>query len=130
MKIGLILPGIRASFPVWMWLTERLARGVELHVFALRQEWTPMTYPLCNATIHAIAPRPRRVRAVTEIVREHRVRSFDCLHAFFAVPYGYVARLASLMIGVPFGVHIAGGEPANVPEIDYGGARTPRGRVL
>lgn len=135
MKIGLVVPGgvdrsgTDRSVPCLLWLIERLARIHELHVFALRQEDRPSTYPLLGATVHNIGLRPRRVRALAAIAREHHDRPFDLLHAFWALPQGVIAGVAGRLFNLPVLLHLAGGEVASWPDIGYGDARTPRGRA-
>ena len=63
MKIALLVPGgvdrsaTTKVIPCLLWLIERLAEGHEVHVFALRQEDRPGTWPLLErSSVHASLP--------------------------------------------------------------------------
>jgi glycosyltransferase involved in cell wall biosynthesis len=135
MKIALIVPGgvdrsgTERVIPCLLWLIERLARETELHVFALNQERKPAQYALLGARVHNIGARPRRARAIAEILSEHRRGSFDVIHAVWAAPEGVVAGVVGRLINVPVVLGITGGDLADVPEIRYGKRRTARGRA-
>lgn len=134
MKVGMIVPGgvdrsgTHRVIPVLLWLIERLAREVELHVFTLRQEARPGSFDLLGARVHNIGARPRRLRAVAALVAERRRGSLDLLHAIWGES-GVVAAAAKGVLRVPVLLHLAGGEMVDLPEIDYGGHRTRRGRL-
>lgn len=134
MKIALVVPGgvdrsgVRRVIPCLLWLIERLARDHELHVFALLQDPEPSRYPLLGATVHNIGARPRRLRTVAAILREHARAPFDVLHAVWGVHPGVVAAAASRIMGTPLVLHLTGGDLASIPEIGYGALRSRRGR--
>jgi glycosyltransferase involved in cell wall biosynthesis len=108
MKIAIITPGgvdrsgTERVIPCLLWLIERLVRaGDEVHVFTFRQETTPGCWPLLGATVHN-AGSWRSYRTLLAMLRdEHRGAPFDMLHAFWAVPSGFVGALASLLLRVP-----------------------------
>jgi glycosyltransferase involved in cell wall biosynthesis len=135
MKIAWVVPGgMDASetfrvIPVLLWLLGRIARAHELHVFALAGADRAHTYHLRGATIHAMGAGARSARALASLLREHRRRAFDVLHAFWAVPCGIVAAAAGVLTRRPVLTHLAGGELASFPALDYGVCRTARGRV-
>ncbi|HSL72607.1 MAG TPA: glycosyltransferase, partial [Longimicrobiales bacterium] len=135
MKVGLIVPGgvdrsgIERTIPIFLWLIERLTRWHEVHVFALRQEPRPSTYQLLGATVHNIGLRPRRVRTLNAITREHARGRFDVLHAFWAVPQGVIGAAAARALGVPLLLDVIGGDLADLADLHYGNARTRRGRA-
>ena len=135
MKVGLIVPGgvdrsgRERVIPALLALIERLAGEHDVQIFALRQEDRPAMYRLLGATVHNIGLRPRGLRAVTAILREHRREPFDVLHGFWAMP-GAIAGLAGRALGVPVLTHLIGADLVSLPDIDYGLLRTRRGRVL
>jgi glycosyltransferase involved in cell wall biosynthesis len=135
MKLALIVPGgVDRSgeyrvIPALLALIERLSVHQEVHVFALRQEPAPGEWDLLGARIHNIGPRATRVRAVTAVLREHRRAPFGLVQSFFAGACGLVAVSAARMLGIPSVVHVAGGEPARLPDIRFGGRLTWRGRL-
>jgi glycosyltransferase involved in cell wall biosynthesis len=135
-KVALVLPGgvdrsgTERVIPAVLWLITRIARVHELHVFALSQESRPGRWTLLGAAVHNAGRPWSSARTVRAIVREHSRDGFDLVHALWAVPAGVAAAAAAAAIRRPFLVHVAGGEPADLPDIDYGGARTARGRLL
>jgi glycosyltransferase involved in cell wall biosynthesis len=135
-KVALVLPGgvdrsgTTRVIPAVLWLIERIARTHELHVFATSQEPHAGTWPLLGATVHNAGRPWSKTRTARSIVREHRRGAFDLVHALWVVPSGIAAAAAAAAIRRPFLVHVAGGEVADLADIDYGGARSARGRLL
>jgi glycosyltransferase involved in cell wall biosynthesis len=135
MKVALVLPGgvdrsgTHRVIPCLLWLIERLARRDELHVFVLRQEAAPGRWPLLGATITNAGARPRRLRALTQLVREHRRGPFDVVHGFWAAGPGVVAAGFGRMAGIPSIVSLPGGDLAALGDIGYGAMLTWRGRA-
>ena len=135
MKIGFVVLGgvdrggeYRVT-PCLLWLLERLAREHEVHVYALQQYPQPCRYDLLGAHVSNAGRRPRRVRALAQILAEHRRSPFHVLHAFSAAPMGVIAGLAGRLLGVPMVLHITGGELVSLPHIGYGGRANWRGRL-
>lgn len=128
MKIAIITPGgvdrsgTERVIPCLLWLIERLVRaGDEVHVFTFRQENTPGSWPLLGATVHN-AGSWRSYRTLLAMLRdEHRRERFDMLHAFWAVPPGFVGAMASLLLGVPMILTLPG---QDLTHLDSGPART------
>jgi glycosyltransferase involved in cell wall biosynthesis len=116
--------------PCLLWLIERLARVHELHVFALRQERQPSTYPLLGATVHNVGARFAPARAVLSVLAEHKRRPFDVLHAFWAAHPGVVAALVGKLVSRPVVVHVTGGDLAAIRDIRYGLCARPYGPAL
>lgn len=135
MKVALVVPGgvdrsgTRRVIPILLWLIERLVRaGDEVHVFALNQERAPGEWQLLGATVHNAGWRPRRIRALLAIARQHSRVPFDVIHAFWAGAPGQVASAFGIASGVPVVVTLPGGDLASLPEIGYGAARKWRSR--
>ncbi|KJV36808.1 glycosyltransferase family 4 protein [Luteibacter yeojuensis] len=135
MKIGIVLPGgvdrggEERVIPTFLALIERLARRHEVHVFVFHQEPRPARWALRGAQIHNIGEGWTRWRSVLAIRREHRAAPFDVLQALFSGACGQVAAMASAWLGVPYAVHIAGGELVALDDIGYGGRRRLRSRL-
>jgi len=136
MKIAIVVPGgvdrsgSHKVIPALLWLIERLARdGNDVHVFALFQEPRPGRWPLLGATVHNAGARPRRLRAVAQMLTEHRKARFDIVHAFWAGPSGQAAALFRIVTGVPMILSLPGGDLAAIPDIGYGGRLSWRGRM-
>ena len=127
MRIALVVPGgvdrsgTERVIPVLLWLIERLVRaGDEVHVFALVQEAGPAEWKLLGATVHNAGRRPKRLRTVASLLREHRRSRFDVVHAFWAGAPGQVAAAFGLVGQVPLVITLAGGDLASLPDIGYG----------
>ena len=136
MKIALVVPGgvdrsgTHRVLPFLLWLIERLVRaGDEVHVFALNQEAEPGQWQLLGATVHNAGRRPRRFRSLLSLLREHRSRPFDAVHAFWAGAPSQVACIFGMMTEVPFVVTLPGGDLARIADIAYGAQLQWRGRV-
>ena len=128
MKLALVVPGgVDRSgeyrvIPALLALIERLAARHELHVFALRQEADPATWTLRNARVHNIGAGVTRLRAVRAILTQHhRVSGFDIVQSIFSGACGLVAVSAARLLRIPSVVHVAGGEPASIADIRFGG---------
>ncbi len=134
MKLAVVVPGgVDRSgearvIPAFLALIERLARRHDVHVFALRLESRPGTWHLAGATIQNAGDRSPVVRALNQIDAEHRRRPFDVVQALFSGACGFAACVASARLGLPFAVHVGGGELAQLHDIGYGGRRSWLGR--
>ena len=126
---GLDPSGEERTIPVQRALVARLARHHDVRVIALHQPDAPPVFDLDSAQI-LVCRRPATLRAVQRLMREHRRRPFDILHAFWAIRPGMVATWCGRRLGVPVLVHVAGGELVSLPAQGYGGARSWWGRVL
>ena len=136
MKIALVVPGgvdrtgSERVIPVLLWLIERLVRaGDEVHAFALNQEPEPGRWTLLGAAIHNAGRRPRRLRSLAALIREHRRDRFHVAHAFWAGAPGQVAAAFGAMTGVPVAVTLPGGDLASLPDIGYGARLRRRSRI-
>ena len=116
--------------PCLLWLIERLARVHEVHVFALRQEERAEQYHLLGAQIHCVGARFAPAKAVVAILSEHRNSPFQVAHAVWAAHPGVVASIVHRLAGVPFLVHVTGGDLAAVRDIRFGLLTRRYGRVL
>ncbi len=134
MKIALVVPGgvdrsgTDRVIPCLLWLIERLAAAHEVHVFALRQEARPGHWPLLGAEVHDAGARPRRARALAQMLAEHRRERFDVVHGFWAAGPGVVAVTFGRLTGVPAIVSLPGGDLTALDDIGYGALLTRRGR--
>jgi len=135
MKIAIVLPGgvdrggERRVIPAFLALIERLACRHEVHIFVFHQEPRPARWTLRGATVHNIGDGWTQTRAIRAIRAEHRVAPFDVIQALFSGSCGWVAAVAGLTLGVPYTVHIAGGELVALHGIGYGGRRRWRSRL-
>jgi glycosyltransferase involved in cell wall biosynthesis len=135
MRIALVVPGgVDRSgeyrvIPALLSLIERLAHDDDVHVFALNQEPRASEWDLLGARIHNIGAGRARLRAVGTIRRQHRLTPFDVVHAIWSGSSGLVAVTVGAMLRIPSLVHVAGGELASMPDIDFGGMQTFRGRL-
>ena len=135
MRIALVVPGgvdRSAEFriiPALVALIERLSADHDVVVFALHQEAAPGQWRLAGAQVLNIGLRNTRLRAVRAIVAQHRRAPFAVVHAIWSGSCGLIAVLTAKFLGLPSLVHIAGGELACLPQIQFGGRRSWRGRL-
>ncbi len=135
LRIALVVPGgvdrsgTQRVIPCLLWLIERLAREVELHVLALRQEEHVATYPLLGAAVHCLSARTSRPGALRWLLEQDRVFGFDLWHAIWMHPQGTLAAAAGALTRRPVLLHLNGGDLTALPEIAYGGRATARGRA-
>jgi len=136
MKLALVVPGgvdrsgERNVIPCLLWLIERLvAAGDEVHVFALGQEPEPGEWTLLGARVRNAGRRPRRLRALADLLAEHRRGRFDVVHAFWAAGPGAVAACFGRLTGTPAVLTLPGGDLSALPDIGYGAQLTPGGRA-
>jgi len=120
--------GTERVIPRLLALVERVAAAHELHVFALRQEPRPATWPLLGATVHNAGTRRPSLRALRDLLAEHRRGAFDVLHGIWVSP-GLVAGVAGRLVRRPVLVQLVGGDVAALPEIGYGLQRSRAGRL-
>ena len=133
--VALVVPGgvdrsgRERVIPCLLWLIERLARAVELHVIALRQEAEFSTYNLLGAAVHCLPAGASRVQVLRELLRLHRRFDFRLWHALWMHPQGTLAGIAGRLSRRPVLLHINGGDLAALPDINFGGRATARGRM-
>jgi glycosyltransferase involved in cell wall biosynthesis len=137
-KIAILTPGgvdrsgTDRVIPCLLWLIERLVEGGdEVHVFAFSQEAEPGHWPLLGAQVHNAGRRPRSARLARMLVAEHRRAPFDVLHAFWALPSGFVGAIVGRLLRRPLLLTLPGGDVTFLPDIGYGslGRRCDRLRV-
>lgn len=135
MRIAVVVPGgVDRSgeyrvIPALLALIERLSRGNDVHVIALRQENNSGEWRLCGAQVHNIGLPRTGMRALIKLYQLHRLAPFDVVHAFWSGTCGLIVAIAGKFLGIASIIHVAGGELAAVADIGYGGALTWRGRV-
>lgn len=135
MNVALIVPGgVDRSgeyrvIPALLALIKQLTPHHELHVFALLQEPMRGDWMLAGAHVHNIGSKCTRLRAFMAILREHRVAPFDIVHSIWSGACGVVAVSAARILRIPSVVHIAGGELIALPDINYGGRLSWKGRL-
>jgi glycosyltransferase involved in cell wall biosynthesis len=135
-KIAWVVPGgvdrtgEERVIPCLLWLIERLAAGGDqLHVFALDQEPRPDRWPLLGAVVHNAGARPVRLRALGQLMAEHRRGRFDVVHGFWAARPGVVSAAFARLTGTPAVLTLPGGDLARIRDIGYGAQLTLRGRL-
>jgi len=125
---GVDRSGTERVIPILLALIERVAARHELHVFALTQEPRPAAWPLLGATVHNAGTRRPPLRALRDLLAEHRRAPFDLLHGVWVSP-GLVAGFAGRLLRRPVLLHLVGGDVAALPEIGYGLQRSRGGRL-
>jgi glycosyltransferase involved in cell wall biosynthesis len=125
---GVDRSGERRVVPELLDLLRELSRRHEVHVVALRQEPHPGAWQVAGADVWNVGARPRRLRALLHLRREHHRSPFDVLMGYALVPQGALAVMAARTLGVPSVVVAPGGEFAELEDIGFGGWRNARGR--
>lgn len=132
LRLGIIAPGFSKSVRDWaipalQALATGLAQEHDVRLFSLRYP-AAGRYTLGDLT-HVAVGGGRRFgfasldvwwHALRAILREHAVRPFHLLHAFWADEPGLVAALAGMRLRLPVVVSLGGGELTYLPDIDYG----------
>lgn len=143
MKIAFVVPGFSADendwcIPAHTDIVKALARGHEVHVFALRYPHRVDRYPIGNATVHSFNGVGSRGggsvqlwrSVLASIKREHKKQAFTLVHAIFGSEAGCVAMLAGKWLRVPSIVWLVNGELIGLPDIGYGADLIPRQRWM
>lgn len=133
MRVALVVSGgvdrsARAIVPAFQWLIERLTRRADLtiEVVALHFEPAPIQYTLWGAPVWDLGTRgvPPGLRRVVQRRRlaawlAQRPR-FDVVHAWWAIPAGWVATAAIGRTGPAVIVTTSSGEFAALAAQEYG----------
>jgi glycosyltransferase involved in cell wall biosynthesis len=134
MRIGFVVAGgvgrggeVRVV-PEMLDLLQELSRRNEVHVVALRQESRPGAWRVAGVDVWNVGSRPRRLRALLHLQREHRRSPFDVLVGYALVPQGALAGVAGRLLGIPVVAAAPGGDFMDMGDIDFGGWRNARGR--
>lgn len=133
-RICLLVPGgvdrsgTHRVIPCILALIERLARSVDLHVLAVKQETQPQSYELLGARVHCV-PRHSRTAALRWLLRHRAEHGFDLLHALWMHPQGTAAAAAGALLRLPVLLHINGGDLTDLPDIAFGGRSSLTGRL-
>ncbi len=126
-------PGFSADetdwcIPALLNLVRELARGHDVHVFALRYPHSAGTYTVHGATVHALGGAevdglgrvPLLMRALVMVVKEGRWGHFDVVHGLWADEPGFLAVMTGRLLRVPVVVSLLGGELEYMPALRYG----------
>lgn len=142
MNIGILLPGFSATdddwaIPVYQHLVRALARDNTVRVIALRYPHHRQPYRIHGAIVHPLgagAQARGRARlklwweAIGYLRRLHRQEPFHILHAMWADETGLIAGWVGRLLNIPTVVSVAGGELAQLRELNYGGQNSAFGR--
>jgi len=143
MNVGVLLPGFSSdegdwAIPVQLNLVRVLAKQEDVRVLALRYPHRRDCYPVYGATIYSLGVGQvrgwRRLAlwwdALETLLRLHREKPFDVLHAMWADETGLIAAWAGRRLNIPVVVSIAGGELARLDDIGYGLGRSAFSRWI
>jgi glycosyltransferase involved in cell wall biosynthesis len=135
LRIALVVPGgVDRSgeyrvIPALLALIGRLSLHNDVQVIALSQEKCAGEWDLAGAHIHNIGLGQTRLRAIAVIKSLHRSSPFDVVQAIWSEHCGLIAVAAGKLLGVPSLIHVAGGELVALPDLNYGGRLSWRGRL-
>ena len=137
MTPGFVVERDEPGMPAIVDLVERIASVHDCEVIALRHPPARPPYRVAGARVTALgvgtasgASGRARVLAggVRAVLRRHRRRPFDLVHALWADEAGAVATIAGRLVRRPVVVSVLGGELARIPDIGYGAALGRGGR--
>ena len=137
MTPGFVVERDEPGMPAIVDLVERIASVHDCEVIALRHPPARPPYRVAGARVTALgvgtasgASGRARVLAggVGAVLRRHRRRPFDLVHALWADEAGAVATIAGRLVRRPVVVSVLGGELARIPDIGYGAALGRGGR--
>ena len=142
LRVAIVTPGFvvqrnEPGMPAIVDLVERIGSLHDCEVIALRHPPARPAYRVAGVRVMALGagaaagPRGRATvlaRGVGAVLRLHRRRPFDLLHALWADEAGAVATIAGRLIRRPVVVSVLGGELVAIPDIAYGAALGRGGR--
>lgn len=142
LRVAIVTPGFvverdEPGMPAIVDLIERIASVHDCEVIALRHPPARPPYRMRGARVTALgvgtaSGASGRVRVlaggVGAVLRRHRHRPFDLVHALWADEAGAVATIAGRLLRRPVVVSVLGGELARIPDIGYGAALGRGGR--
>ena len=140
LRVAIVTPGFvverdEPGMPAIVDLVERIASVHDCEVIALRHPPARPPYRVAGARVTALgvgtasgAPGRARVLAggVGAVLRRHRRRPFDLVHALWADEAGAVATIAGRLVRRPVVVSVLGGELVDPGHRLRGGPRTGR----
>ena len=155
MKLGLVVPGgfdlsgSEGAIPALLALTGAVGERHDVRVFAASARGEAGSYRVAGAEVTQLGPRDPELDAgglggwVHRGTRLLRLASafdgwltstessgrLDLLHAFWIDRTALLAALAARRRSIPCVVSVGGGETVWLPDIGYGGARSPLGRA-
>jgi glycosyltransferase involved in cell wall biosynthesis len=143
LRIAIVTPGFVADreepgLAAVVDLVERLALVHDCQVVALRHPPARPPYTVAGATVRTIGagseagPLGRSAvlaRGVRAVLRLHRRRPIDLVHALWGDEAGAVAAVSARLVRRPSMVSFLGGELARIPDIGYGAALGVGGRL-
>ena len=142
LRVAFVTPGFvverdEPGMPAIVDLVERIASVHDCEVIALRHPRARQAYRVAGARVTSLGagaatgPRGRATvlaGGVRAVLRRHRHRPFDLIHALWADEAGAVATIAGRLVRRPVVVSVLGGELVRIPDIGYGAALGRGGR--
>jgi len=137
-RIAIIVPGgigngkFLQGVPSMINLIERLSNDFEITVYSLiKTETREVSKNFELKSIPANTKTSSLIKVLLLLpwfLRDHLTNKYILVHAFWALPAGFLAVKLSKMLKIPCIVTLQGGETANLPEINYGNALNEKSR--
>lgn len=129
-RIAIIVPGgvgngkFLQGVPSMVNLIERLSHDFEIVLYSLiKTEIKEVSKNFKLKSIPASINAPSWFKAILLLFRfltDHWIKRYNLIHAFWAIPSGFIAVKLSKLLKIPCIVTLQGGETANLQEINYG----------
>lgn len=129
-RIAIIVPGgvgngkFQQGVPSMVNLIERLSFDFDIVVYSLiKTEIKEVSKNFKLKSIPVSLKAPGWFKALLLLLwflTDHLKKRYDLIHAFWALPAGFIAVKLHKFFKIPFIVTLQGGETANLPKINYG----------
>jgi glycosyltransferase involved in cell wall biosynthesis len=121
------------GYPPLEKLLIELSRYFELVIYSQSQvspDFQPTNFSIRSASSTLKGGTLRWLSLITNFIRDHRVKKFDAIFAFWGYPAGFLATCVSKISGIPCAVYVLGSDAAGIPSIDFGIFHKPLPRKL
>ena len=138
-RVAIIVPGgigKEQHIPALLQLVSRLSAAYTLHIHSFSPEELHPSL-VRQGVVSTMLPswiRGRRLPAMIcvffELLKSRRTHPPCLIHAFWVFPAGLTALAAGLFLKCPVVLTLPGGDTVHLPEIRYGGMKSPLHRAL
>jgi len=137
-RVAIIVPGgigngkFLQGVPSMVNLIERLSHEFEITVYSLiKTETKEVSKNFKLKSIPANTKTSSWIKVLLLLrcfLRDHLTNKYELVHAFWALPAGFLSVKLSKLFKIPCIVTLQGGETANLPDINYGNSLNEKNR--